>query len=210
MIRKCMTVAVALAAIGFTGIGNLQAFPIEYVEPPDPSGDLSNNPLAPTGLGALEVGVNTITGHLCGSNDPGVACFLPDERDAFDASLPAGLRITSVTFTVSDFSGSNAAGFVSNSLSSVVPSFSEVFVANGQIGLFSGAASGPGNLVFFQNDVRADQSTSFFDGGYGYVWSITVEEGSGPVPVPATLALLGLGLAGLGWSRRGPGRPSKA
>jgi hypothetical protein len=69
--------------------------------------------------------------------------------------------------------------------------------------LESFAASSDGGVFGFSVDgiSRIDMLQPTDNYGWG-IANLTFDSGAAPVPAPATLALFGLGLAGLGWSRR--------
>jgi hypothetical protein len=189
---SCKRTVLALALANVALVGNARAAPISYTEPPD----LSTNSNFPTPVGTLAVGVNTIAGRIG-------AIF---DGDLFGVTLPAELRLTSITLNVSNYTSLNAGADATDI--GPFPTHFDKGIGNGLLNLFSGAADGPGDLVYgifsFRLGDSSPNSISF-----DYVWSITVAAiPAAPAPepgtarAPGTLMLVGAGLAGFLLTRR--------
>ncbi|WP_439578655.1 PEP-CTERM sorting domain-containing protein [Elioraea sp.] len=187
--------AAAVVAAGLGLAAPAGAAVITYTEPPD----LSGLPLSPTELGALGVGVNSVTGSISCS---GRGCGSGDPVDSFRVQLAAGLAITDISITVTGFTATGGVeggiGAI-GSLDAATGNFDLVFSGDlGPTSVFAGAAAGPGDLTL------ATGLRAFVTGemSYNYVIAITVASIAQPIPEPATLALFGAGLLGLAITRR--------
>ena len=183
--------------------GDAWAAPISYSADGFGGADLlSNSGFAPTNLGILDIGTNTVSGGLyeacIGSCTPN-----PDGVDAFSVDLPVGLQITALSFAVSNFGARDSTGRAYDFDSYAPLSVDFPFSDNGLFSLSGLSASGPGQLVFVATGEFIGNDTSNYGLTYEYTWSITVAGAPvSQVPEPGTLGLLGVALAGVALMRR--------
>jgi hypothetical protein len=149
-------------------------------------------------IGNLGVGINTVTGR----RNQGV-------NEAFRVTLLEGLRLTTASMTVSNFTAPDPAWFDGVATLNLWEdgterAVSELIRANGTYEAFSGAWDGP--VVLDALMLGFIIPFGSFGVSYDYTVSFTVAETPPaaplPVPEPLGLALFGAGLAGLAAVRR--------
>jgi len=151
------------------------ASPLSYTEPPD-----LDFPVAD--LGSLEVGTNTVTGSISCAQ---VFCTVGDGFDSFSVVLPEGHQITAVTVTIANFSVGfppNVGGIAEVTLPA--RSFRQRFFSNGQFNVITGAAPGPGTVVFGMGTRCLGGACDVYSASYNYVWSISVVRAQEAATVP--------------------------
>jgi hypothetical protein len=187
--RTALTMPLAAAALAAALATPAAAAPLVYVE------GGSNQIGVGTDLGDLGLGTNTVTGSR-------------SVIEIFSVDLPATLRLTNISLTVSNlslmipppqFGNSRGIARVRDAITG-----DATFTTNDTFTLFSGAYDGAVPII-----VELLGFTPFEGNrgvAYDYVVSFTVVETPQPdpvsVPEPFGLALFGAGLAGLAAARR--------
>ncbi|WP_279247481.1 PEP-CTERM sorting domain-containing protein [Candidatus Litorirhabdus singularis] len=125
-------------------------------------------------------------------------------------TLSFNQAIDSLSFDVGSLDAGNNNESLVFALTPIVSAVSSVDWSNGGLAVLTGntLSSGGANAatarVSFMGlgGITSFSFAEVFTGHAIYFDNFTVNTGSGVVPAPATLALFGLGLAGLGWSKR--------
>ena len=174
------------------------ATPIHYDE--SVSGDLVNGlPYdLTTNIGTLGIGANTVTGNLTGP-------LFADASDEFNFYVSENTRLLNVIFEFSNVvSYSSLTVFIRKIIDPTLPTVEFDYPAIIEIGTDSSPVRVfrpvlPLGTGLYQ--ISTPGSFSFSDSDFlnlDYRWRFVVV----PVPEPGTLALLGIGLLGMGASRR--------
>jgi hypothetical protein len=152
-----------------------QAAPIAYSEPPD----LGNAVATPTDLGTFDVGTNTVSGSVVLEDSTG-------DVDAFEITLPAGLRIDAFSIDLLDPIGVTTALRINGSFID-----SRVFAAIevGTFALYTAHTPSltPGTYLSSIN------SQALGEARYRFIFEV-----SRTVPEPVPHSLFAFGLAALG------------
>ncbi len=152
--------------------------------------DYSNFFNSPSDFGALDVGINIVSGSAGGRLDA---------RDVWTATLGSSLSITSIQLAITNYTGNGTGGYLFRNVARTTLS-SATFRANTtfdpivlSVGTFP---LGEGSYLF---DLSAGQQAN-------YDWQWNVEVASAPVPEPSTILLCSTGLLGLAGYRWAKGR----
>lgn len=191
----CALFPVAASAIPITGAPDLPATSslISFNEAGLPSGTLVTNQFSEEG--ATFTGLSYSPGFSGRANTDGGLLF------TFANPASVGIRFNGSVSTAAFALGSNAgsATFTSFLEGVMVESFT-ASIANTGV-----AVSDPGrqpNVFGFESSLFNEvQFTTSGSKGFSFD-NLSFDSAVAAVPAPASLALLGLGLAGIGWSRR--------
>jgi len=169
------------------------ATPISYSE--SASGDLGSSLPAPT-VFALDVGVNTISGTNAFTT-------LVDDRDSFAFSVPAGMQLTSISYSFRSTAAASITNFVryildNNNAIHVPPFLGDQTVRLGldvsPLVMFASAVPLGAGTYGISDDTHGRDPVGWTN---NYTWSLTVAATATEVPEPASLLLLATGVAGV-------------
>jgi len=192
MKKSYLLSALYAATLSLCVTSNLNAATLNYSEPSDGyiSGVTGDIPASVTLLGTLDVGVNTVSGKVRFGTD---SLF---DKDWFTVNLPIGLKIDSVTLSLSTANIANAGQAGEVIIGDIVAPFFAVSTPQSHTILGS-----PSSLDFV---VEGFSFTPLFPGAdwwasASYNWEISVSA----IPIPPAVWLFGSGLIGLvGVARR--------
>lgn len=186
VLRLWLSLFVCVCAAGSAG-----AVPLAATE----TLDYSNASGAPTAVGMLDVGVNTVSGTVPPFPPGGPTGAF--DLDYFSVILPGGMSITAMDLVVSLYS--NLVASTSNVQLLSPSSGNETFDANGTVSIspfaISGSPVGFGIIPGLQQKPTFPFNITSTD-GFKYTLNITV------VPEPGSAGLLALGLVGTALARR--------
>ena len=163
--------------------GAVQAELINYTESSDFSARFDNPTPIP---GALDIGVNTISGTMPDESGEMV------DSDCFSVSNPNGYNVSSVTVSISNYYAPSGGGEGHISIQSPSSGWETVF-GNGTVSLDVTDADASDFVFRFAGPENMEERTA---GSMDYTVSINV------VPEPATAGLLGLSVGALWLLRR--------
>ena len=153
--------------------GAIHATPLSVVETTDFAGDQAN----PTHVGVLDVGLNTVSGHVDDVTD-----LL---GDSIAADLPSGLQITAVSLVITNYT---ATGGNASSRFYLLSPFTDIGLlqpnADGTYDFLPGPPVTAAGTYGFSNQTIGGTTSWSFD----WEWQITV------VPEPSVALLLASGL----------------
>jgi hypothetical protein len=155
------------------------ATPLSVVE----TTDFAEFPDPPTFVGTLDLGTNTISGHVDQATDPG--------GDLVSADLPTGLQITAISLEISNFGGSGQTTSTTALVSPLTIIEQQHLSADGTYPFSNGLPITEADLYGFGSEIRVESANVSYD----WKWSIVV------TPEPASGLLLAMGMGVLSGAR---------